>query len=207
MWAPEVTGAELLSGGEAATVIAGDVNFVDAAEGRLCSSPAVRREGRRSGVEHGGMRRRDGVGVAGARRRPALGVGDASEGVAGAGAGGVSLLALPLDLCACPRGAPQRRGDASWRDDALCRIADEAALVERDVVGCHLGHEGEMADRLRTIATEAMLVERRRDVRAAPSEKAKRTAKARWARRLSAWNPQPRTTAPFSIAGAGGKTI
>lgn len=100
-----------------------------------------------------------------------------------------------------------RRLDGRAAAQALLRIPDDADLVH--IVGGHyrVRDEGELADRMHSAATEAMLVERRRDVRAAPSEEAKRAARARWARRLSAWSPKSRALKTYAIADADGHAV
>lgn len=63
-----------------------------------------------------------------------------------------------------------------WRSvrAVLARLPEDADFVARSGDGFRIRHEGDLADRFHAAATDAMLVERRRDVRAAPSEDARR---------------------------------
>lgn len=58
-------------------------------------------------------------------------------------------------------------------------VSDDSDLGVSLGDGFRLADGGIVADRLRAAASDAMLVERRRDVRAAPSEEANRAARAR----------------------------
>lgn len=100
-----------------------------------------------------------------------------------------------------------RRRDWHALQETLERLPEDADLVIRIGDGFRIRDEGMLADRLHAAATHAMLVERRRDVRAAPSEEAKRAARARWASRLSAGSPKSRVLSSYAVADADGHTI
>lgn len=107
---------------------------------------------------------------------------DVDQRIRAATRGALERLASPEEMCpgTHPHGAPPRhrrcqRGSAARPGDAN--------LVERVQGGHRLLYESAVADRLHAVATEVMMIQRRRDVRLAPSV-AKRAAHARWARRL-----------------------
>lgn len=100
-----------------------------------------------------------------------------------------------------------RRRDWHSAGQAMERIPQDMDLFDVSGGTYSVRDEGALADRLLSAATDAMLLERRRDVRAAPSEEAKGAARARWARRLAAWSPKCRVLKSYAIADADGHAV